>query len=133
MYENIFDIENDHTKKQPDTIHEVTVLVSCINRNNPSEVFFDKQVKIYFYRERNYIGGQDFTYYYDKSSVGYFCRLRALNYFTHCHYKEKPEDVKVFWEVTKDKSWVFDSAEIETKELSWEEYLKTQNKEIKNV
>lgn len=133
MYENIFDIENDHTKMNPDKIHEVTMLVSCINRLNPSEVFFDKEVKIYFYRERNYIGGQGFTSYYDKSSIGYFCRLRALNYFTHCHYKEKPEDVKVFWEVMKDKTWVFDSVEIETKELSWDEYLKTQNKDKSHV
>lgn len=119
-FQNVFDDINDHKPRAPGSIHIVTVLVSFVNRNDLSEVLMDTQVDIHFYNERSYIGGQDFTSYYDTASVNYWARNRALNYFTDLHYKEKPEDVKRFYEVTKNKSWCLDSVIVQTLEKFWD-------------
>lgn len=120
---NIFDDVNNHIGKEPSTIHEVTVLLSCINRNNPNEVFFDKTITLYFYRESMYIGGQDKTAYYEHPSINYWVRSRALSYFTYLRYDTKPDDVLEFIDKTKNKSWCFDSVVLNTTELSWNEYI----------
>lgn len=119
-FQNVFDDINDHKARQPGTIHIVTLLVSVVNRNNPTQTLLDTQVDVHFYNERNYIGGHDFTSYYDTGSVNYWVRNKALNYFSNPNYQVKPEDVKRFYEVTKDKSWGFDSVIIQTVEKFWD-------------
>jgi len=119
-FQNVFDDINSHKTHQPGTIHIVTLLVLVVNRNNPTETLMDTQVDVHFYNERNYIGGLDLTSYYDTGSVNYWIRNKALNYFSNPNYDIKPEDVKRFHEVTKNKSWGFDSVIVQTVEKIWD-------------
>jgi hypothetical protein len=119
-FQNVFDDINDRKVRQPGTIHIVTALVSVVNRNNPTEILLDTQVDIHFYNERNYLGGRDPTSWYEIESVNYWVRNKALNYFSNPNYVNKPEDVKHFHEVTKNKSWCFDSVVINIKQKYWD-------------
>jgi hypothetical protein len=116
-FQNKFDDINDHTGRAPGTIHKVTVLISVIDRYNPSNVLMDSEVTLYFYNENLYIGGQDETAYYDHAGINYWVRNRALSYFCYLNYDEKPQDVIKFIEVTKNKTWCFDSVVLSTEKV----------------
>lgn len=119
-YKNMFDFENNLEHKAPAPVHICTVLLLVVNRNNPTETLMETEAEIYFYNERNWLGGQDQMSYYDTGSINYWARSRALSYFCNPNYKEKPEDVKKFIEVTKNKSWLFDSMIMKTEEKYWD-------------
>ena len=119
-YKDMFDFENNLQNKAPAKVYVCTVLLLVVNRNNPTETLMETEAEIYFYNEKNWLGGQDFTNYYDTGSVNYWVRNRALSYFCNLNYKEKPEDVKRFIEVTKDKTWHFDSMITKTEEKYWD-------------
>lgn len=119
-FQNMFDMDNDFKLKAPGRVHICTLLVMAINRNMPTETLMETEVQIYFYNERNWLGGSDSTSYYEVSSVNYWARKRALAYFCDINYKNKPEDVKKFIEATKNKTWCFDSVIIKTEEKRWD-------------
>lgn len=119
-FKDMFDFENDLEHKAPAKVHVCTVLLLVVNRNNPTETLMETEAEVYFYNERNWLGGQNHTSYYDTGSINYWVRNRALSYFCNLNYKDKPEDVKKFIEVTKNKTWGLDSMIIKTEEKYWD-------------